>query len=223
MKLASGELGTPWLTVVGIVGDVNHFFLDSDVRPVIYVPYQQQPVRSLNVVVRAGMPVDQTALEVRRALGSVDATQPLYKIETLSRIFADLAGAVGIVASLVGIFAVIALIMSAAGVYAVMAYSVARRTQEIGIRMALGAQPADVRKLIAGNALKLLGTGLAVGLPVSLALGRIMSGTLPGLVVLNPFAVAGFTAVLAASALLASYLPARKASQVDPLVALRSD
>jgi ABC-type antimicrobial peptide transport system permease subunit len=89
--------------------------------------------------------------------------------------------------------------------------------------MALGAQAADVRKLIAGNALRLLGTGLAVGLPVSLALGRIMSGALPGLVVLNPIIVAGFTAVLAASALVASYVPARRASQVDPLVALRSD
>jgi putative ABC transport system permease protein len=113
--------------------------------------------------------------------------------------------------------------MSAAGVYAVMAYSVARRTQEIGIRIALGAQPADVRKLIAGNALRLLVLGLALGLPVSLALGGIMSGALPGLVILSPLTLGGFTAVLASSVLLASYVPARKASQVDPLIALRSD
>jgi putative ABC transport system permease protein len=223
LKVTSAELGTSWLTVVGIVGDVKHFFLDSEVRPVIYVPYQQQPVRSLNLVMRTGMPLDRTAVEVRAAVRSVDAAQAPYAVESLSRFFADLAGGVGIMAALVGIFAVIALIMSAAGVYAVMAYSVSRRTQEIGIRMALGAQAADVRKLIAGNALKLLGTGLAVGLPVSLALGRIMSGVLPGLVILNPLIAAGFTAVLGASALLASYVPARKASLVDPLVALRSD
>jgi putative ABC transport system permease protein len=223
LKVTSGELGTPWLTVVGIVGDVKHFFLDSEVRPIIYLPYQQQPVRSLNVVLRTGMPLDRTALAVRAAVRNVDAAQAPYAVESLNRFFADLAGGVGIVASLVGIFAVIALAMSVAGVYAVMAYSVARRTQEIGIRMALGAQAADVRKLIAGNALKLLGTGLAAGLPVSLALGRIMSGALPGLVILNPFIVAGFTAVLAASALVASYVPARRASQVDPLVALRRD
>jgi putative ABC transport system permease protein len=223
LKVTSAEWGTSWLTVVGIVGDVKHFFLDSEVRPIIYVPYQQQPVRSLNVVLRAGMPLDRTAVAVRAAVRSVDAAQAPYAVESLSRFFADLAGGVGIVASLVGIFAAMALAMSAAGVYAVMAYSVARRTQEIGIRMALGAQAADVRKLIAGNALRLLGTGLAVGLPVSLALGRIMSGALPGLVVLNPIIVAGFTAVLAASALVASYVPARRASQVDPLVALRSD
>jgi ABC-type antimicrobial peptide transport system permease subunit len=205
------------------VGDVNHFFLDSGVRPVIYVPYRQQPLRSVNLVLRTGAPLEHTALEVRAALGSVDATQPLYKIEALSHIFADLAGAVGIVASLVGIFAVIALAMSAAGVYAVTAYSVARRTQEIGIRMALGAQAADLRKLVAGSALRLLGIGLAFGLPASLALGRIMSSVLPGLVTMNPLTMAGFTAVLIASALLASYVPARKASQMDPLVALRSD
>jgi putative ABC transport system permease protein len=223
LKLASAEFQTPWLTVVGIVGDVNHFFVNSEVRPIIYVPYQQQPVRSLNVVLRAGMPFDRMALDVRRAVRSVDATQPLYKVDTLSHFFADLAGGVAIVASLIGVFAVIALVLSAAGVYAVMAYSVARRTQEIGIRIALGAEPKDVRKLIAGNALKLLGTGLAIGLPVSLALGRIMSGALPGLVILNPLTVAGFIVILAASALVASYLPARKASRVDPLVALRSD
>jgi putative ABC transport system permease protein len=153
----------------------------------------------------------------------VDATQPLYTVDTLSGFFQDLAGGVGIVASLIGIFAVMALALAAAGVYSVMAYSAARRTPEIGIRIALGAQPGDVRKLIAGNALKLLGIGLACGLPVALALGRIMSGTLPGLVILNPVTVAGFTTILAASALLASYVPARKASRVDPLVALRSD
>ena len=223
LKLTSAELQTQWLTVVGIVGDVNHFFVNSEVRPIIYVPYQQQPVRSLNVVLRAGMPFDRMAPDVREAVRNVDATQPLYTIDTLSHFFADLAGGIAVVASLIGIFAVIALALSAAGVYAVMAYSVARRTQEIGIRMALGAQPKDVRKLIAGNALKLLGTGLVIGLPVSLALGRIMSGALPGLVILNPLTVAGFTAVLAASALVASYLPARRASKVDPLVALRSE
>ncbi len=223
VKLDSVDLRTPWLTVVGIVGDVNHFFLDSEVRPVIYVPYQQQPVRYMNLLLRGAMPLDRTAMEARAAVRGVDATLPLYKIETLSGVFADLAGAVGIVASLIGIFAVIALALSAAGVYAVMSYSVTRRTQEIGIRIALGAEPGDVRKLIAGNALKLLGIGLAIGLPVSLALGRIMSGVLPGLVILNPLTVVGFTAVLAASALVASYLPARRASNVDPLVALRSE
>ena len=223
VKLVSRELTTPWLTVVGIVGDVNHFFLDSAVRPTVYISYLQQPIRSLNVVIRTGAPLDATATDVRAAMQSLDATQPISNIERISRFFTDLAGGVGMIADLMGVFAIIALVLAAAGIYAVMSYSVAQRTREIGLRMALGARPRDVQRLIVGNAFRLIGIGLSLGVPVALALGRTMSGVLPGVVALDPFTFAGFALLLAGIALLASIVPCRRATQVDPLLSLRSE
>jgi predicted permease len=222
-KLDSTELKTPWLTVIGIVGDVRYFFLNSEVRPTIYVPYMQQPLRSLNVVMRTQASMNQSVAEVRESVQAVDSTVPVHGIERISQFFADLAGGVRLVGALMGVFAVIALALAAAGIYAVMAYLVAQRTQEIGIRMALGAQPRDVWKLVVGNAMRLLGIGLGLGLPVALASGRVMSSVLSGVVALEPSTFITFTIVLSAVGLLAGYLPARRATKVDPIVALRNE
>jgi putative ABC transport system permease protein len=223
LRLPSPEFGTPWLTVVGIVGDARYFFLDSEVRPTIYVPYLQQPIRSLNLVLRTEARLDPTVVDIRRAVEEVDSTLPVYGIERISQFFADLAGGVGVVAALMAVFAIIALVLSAAGIYAVMAYSVAQRIQEIGIRMALGAQGGDIWKLVLGNSVRLLGIGLALGLPVALSLGRVMSSALSGVVAVDPLTFVGFTMLLSAIALLASYIPARRATKVDPIVALRHE
>jgi ABC-type antimicrobial peptide transport system permease subunit len=222
-ELASTELKTPWFTVIGIVGDVRYFFLDSEVRPTIYIPYAQQPIRSLNLIVRTGASFDRTRVDIRKVVQAVDSSVPVYGVERISRFFDDLAGGVGVIGALMGLFALVALALAAAGIYAVMAYSVAQRKQEIGIRMAMGAQPRDILKLIVGNAVRLLGIGLGLGLPVALAIGRLMSSILSGVVVLEPFIFLGFAAVLSAFGLLAGYIPARQAAKADPLVALRNE
>ncbi|HLJ47917.1 MAG TPA: ABC transporter permease [Bryobacteraceae bacterium] len=223
VKMTSHDLATSWLTVVGVAGDVNHFFLDSAVRPTIYVPYTQQPVRSFNVLFRPGPSLDRTVTEARAVVHALDATQAVPNIQRLSRYFADLAGGVGVIASLMAVFAVIALIMAAAGIYAVVSYSVAQRIREIGIRMALGARPRDVLRLILGNLLRLAAIGLGIGCCLAFALTRAMSKSLPGLVALDSFTFASFAVLLTAVALLAGWLPSRRAAKVDPLLAMRSE
>jgi hypothetical protein len=222
-KLDTTELKTPWLTIVGTVGDVRYFFLNSEVRPTIYVPFMQQPLRFLNLVLRSEASMNRTMSDVRESVQAVDSTVPVYGIERISQFFADLAGGVGLIGALMGVFAIIALALAAAGIYAVVAYSVTQRTEEIGIRMALGAQPRDIRKLVVGNAMRLLGIGLGLGLPVALALGRVMSSVLSGVVALEPSTFITVTIVLSAVSLLAGYLPARRATKVDPMVALRRE
>jgi ABC-type antimicrobial peptide transport system permease subunit len=122
-----------------------------------------------------------------------------------------------------GIFAGMALVLAASGIYAVMSYSVAQRTREIGIRMALGARPQVVLRLIVGNALRLVGIGLGAGLLLALALSRGMSSVLPGVIALDPLTFAGFALLLTAIALVASFIPSRRATKVDPLLALRCE
>ncbi len=223
VRLNSAELDTGWLTIVGIVGDVNHFLLDSEVRPTFYLPYRQQPVQALDVVLHTRAPLDQTAAAVRAAGRAVDATQPAYDLERLSRFFADLAGGVGVMATLLGVFAVIALVLATAGIYAVMAYALAQRTQEIGFRMALGARPQDVWRLMVGNAVRLVAIGLGLGLPAALLLSAAVSSSLPGVVALDPLTFAAFSVLLGAAALAASFIPSHRATRVDPVAALRAE
>jgi putative ABC transport system permease protein len=223
LKLTSAEFETTWLTVVGIVGDVKQFYLDSEVRPTVFVPFAQQPIRPLNFVLRTAAPLDRTVAEVREAVEAVDSTQPVYGVERMAKYFADLAGGIGVIAALLGVVAAIALALAAAGIFAVMAYSVAQRIPEIGIRMALGARPADVWRLVLGSALRLVAVGLGLGLPVSVTLGRVMSSVFSGVVSLDSRTFAGLAVVLSAVALLASYVPARRATKVDPVIALRAE
>jgi putative ABC transport system permease protein len=223
LRLNSAEMPGGWLTVVGVVGDVNHFFLDTEVRPTIYISYLQRPVRGLNFVLRGDAPFEVAAPEIRQAVRSVDGKQRAYDLQELKRFFTELSAAVGIMTSLMSAFALIALALSAAGVYALMACSVAQRQQEIGIRMALGAEPRDVLKLVVGNAVKLATIGLGIALPAALALSRAMVAAMSGIIALDFLALAGFAALPAAMALFAAYLPARRASMIDPLRALRQE
>jgi ABC-type antimicrobial peptide transport system permease subunit len=183
----------------------------------------QQPIRSLNLVMRTEAGMNRTVTDARASVQGVDSTVPVYGIERISQFFADLTGGVGLIGALMGVFAMIALTLAAAGIYAVMAYSVTQQTQEIGIRMALGAQSRDIWKLVVGHAMRLLGIGLGLGLPVALASGRVMSSVLSGVVALDPLTFITFTIVLSAVGLLAGYLPAHRAAKVDPMVALRQE
>ncbi len=223
VKLTSQDSSTPWLTIVGIVGDVNHFYLNNAVRPTIYVSYLQQPIGSLNVVLRSSAPLETAAGGIRAAIQSLNSAQPISSIDRMSRFFSDLAGGVGMIADLMGAFAIIALVLAGGGIYAVMSYSVTQRRREIGIRMALGARPLDVHQLVVGTALRLTGIGLGLGVPGALLLARAMSGVLPGVVAIDVLTFSSLTVLLAAIALLSSIVPSRRAARVDPLSSLRAE
>lgn len=210
-----------WFTIVGVVGDVRRFMFDGEMKPTVYVPYRQAPEHTRYFTLRTvGDPTSMIAA-VRAQIASIDSDLPIYDIKSQEKVVADQLAGIQLSATLMAMFGLMALLLSAIGVYGVMSYSVSQRTHEIGIRMALGAQPGDVRRMVTRQALMLTGTGLAIGLPVALALGRVMASALFGVVSLDLTIFIGFTLALVFIAFLASYLPARRASKVDPIIALR--
>lgn len=221
LKLTSSALNTSWLTVVGVVGDVNYFFLDKELRPTVYVPYLQHPRRALHFLVRSDVRSESTSGGIRTAVLATDSTQRVYGLKTLNSFYSDLTGGVGVVAGLMETFALLALVLSAAGIYALMAYSVAQRTHDIGIRLALGAPRSNIGHLVLANALKLIVMGLLLGIPGTVALAFVMTSVLPALVLLEPLTFAFFALLLAGVALIACYVPVRRATRVDPIIALR--
>jgi putative ABC transport system permease protein len=221
IKLGPPESTEQWATVVGVVGDVRRFQFDRGPQPTLYLPFLQVPSRALFIVARTEGDPMSVAAAVKAQVLSVDPDQPVYQIKPMEKVIADEISGVRLAAGLMTIMGVIALILSAVGVYGVMAYSVSQRTHEIGIRMALGARRGDVLKMVVAQALKLTGIGLAVGLPLSFALSSVMSSALFGIVALDVSTFAALTALLAVVALLSSYIPARTATRVDPMIALR--
>ncbi len=221
IKAGAAESAAPWHTIVGVAGDISRFMFDRETQPMLYLPNQQFPDRGAYFVVRvSGEPMDAVPA-VRAQIAALDDKLPLYEIKSHEQVIADDQAGLRLVAALMAMFGAMALGLAAIGVYGVMAYAVSQRTHEIGVRMALGARPRDVFRLIVGQALKLAAFGLAIGLPVALALGRVMAGALFGVVQLEAMTFVGFTLLLVGVALLAGYLPARRAMRVDPMVALR--
>jgi len=221
VKVGAAESAAQWHTVVGVAGDVSRFMFDRETQPMLYLPNQQYPDRGAYLVVRASGAPMTAVPAVRAQIAALDDKLPLYEIKSHEQVIADQMAGLRQVAAWMGMFGALALALAAVGVYGVMAYAVSQRTREIGVRMALGARPRDVFRLIVGQALKLAALGLAIGLPVALALGKVMAGALFGVVALDPMTFVGFTLLLTAVALLAGYLPARRAMRVDPMVALR--
>jgi putative ABC transport system permease protein len=221
IKLGAADSAEAWMTVVGVVEDVRQNWWNPVSRPTIYEPLLQAPRRGMVFLLRASSNPTSYAASVRDIVQRSDADAAITDVNTLEIEIADSIAIVRIMGTLMGVFGCVALVLSSVGVYGVLAESVARQTPEIGIRMALGAEPREVMKLVLGQALRLTGIGLAIGLPVAFAVNRAMASLIFGVVSMSPAVLTGFTALLAIVSLIAGYLPARRAMRVDPMVALR--
>jgi putative ABC transport system permease protein len=212
-----------WATVVGIVKDTKPRALDGDPVAEMYVPFTQQPASSMAFIIRTTGKPEGIIEAVRQTAKSLDKDQPVYGVRTLESVMSEAVAKPTFRTFLLGVFALVALILAMVGVYGVMSYSIAQRTREIGIRMALGAQGPDVLKLIIGHGMALAFVGVGIGLVASFALTRVMSQLLFGVRPTDPLTFGLVTAVLIAVALMACYIPARRAAKVDPLIVLRSE
>jgi putative ABC transport system permease protein len=213
----------PWITIVGVAGDQKLYGLANPSRLEIYLPYRQRPSRDMNIVLRSA--VDPTSLtsQIRSAVAAVDKEQPIFAIAPMQQLIDDSMSTRRLTLTLLGLFSGLALVLASIGIYGVMSYSVARRTHEIGIRLAMGAQPGQVMRLVIENGLRLGGLGAVLGLLTAFASTRLMSSLLYGTGSTDAATYAIVTLVILAVALLASYLPARRAMRVDPMVALRQE
>jgi len=214
--------GNPiWREVVGVVGHVKHKGLEGDSPVQYYIPHRQVPVNSVFLVARTAVDPASLAGAVRGSIQEVDRELPVFRVTTMERMVADSMTQRRFMMTLLGVFAFVALILASVGLYGVMSYSVTHRTNEIGIRMALGARVTNVLAMVVGQGMKLSLAGVAIGLPFAFALTWVMRSLLFGVSSADPLTYALVALVLVAVSLLACYVPARRATKVDPMEALR--
>jgi putative ABC transport system permease protein len=223
-ELALGDSpDAPRLTIVGVVASARHDGPDQPYKAELFAPQAQFPTRGMTLVLEPARDLASLATAYAQALREVDPLVPAAELEPIERRVGDAVALPRLYATLVGLFAAAALLLAALGVYGVMAYAVAQRRREIGVRVALGADPARVRRLMLGRGVRLAGIGLAVGLTAALALGRVIESLLFGVTPFDPFTLLVVPVVLGSMALVASWVPARRAMRVDPVSALRED
>jgi putative ABC transport system permease protein len=225
-RIAVGRIRSPedWIQVVGVAKDVRQFELNADPKPQMYLTHRQYGFfDAQDLVVKTDVDPASMASAVRKAVGEIDKDQPVSNIRTMETILADSIARQRFSMLLLAIFAAVALVLAAVGIYGVMSYSVAQRTHEIGIRMALGAQTGTVLKLAVGYGLKLVVAGIAIGLVAAFALTRVMSSLLFGVTATDPKTFTLISLLLVAVAAIASYIPARRATRVNPIIALRCE
>ena len=221
LKWGRVESDSPWLTVVGVVARVKQYALDTDSRVAFYTPHQQSPYGGMYVVVRTATDPLSVAAAISREARAMDPNVPIYDVKSMEQRLTESLARRRFAMLALGVFAVVAMILAAVGIYGVMSYSVTQRTREIGIRMALGAPTQGVLKLIVGQGMLLAGVGVGIGLAGAVATTRLMASLLYGTSPTDPVTFAAIGALLASVALLACYIPARRATKVDPMVALR--
>jgi putative ABC transport system permease protein len=212
-----------WMTVVGIVGDVLHERLNDDAYPQIYLPFDQSPERSMVLVARTSGDPLALVPAVRRTIAGIDSDLPLADVSTLEERKAVSLARPRVNATVLGGFALAALVLAAVGIYGVVAYGVVQRTRELGIRMALGAGGSTLLRMVVRQGMMPVLGGMAFGLVGALAGGRLLRGLLFGVGSSDPTILALVTGFLVAVALAAMYLPARRVSRSDPMIALRVD
>ena len=218
----------PFAEVVGVVPDVRYERLDRPpVRGALYLAHAQTPYTagrtsvSMTLTVRTSVEPASVVSAIRREVQALDPSVPLYEVRTMDRAVADATATRRFAMLLQSLFALVALSLAVVGLYGVLAFTVARRTAEIGIRMALGAERADVRRMVVGQGMGLVTIALALGLGGALATGRLLGSLLYGVSPRDPVTYAIVVGVLIAVALLACWIPARRAARIDPLEALR--
>ena len=219
--LGAPRPGADWLTIVGIVGDVRNSTLDAQPLPQMYVPIEQAPARSMALVIRTAGDPDNVIAAVRAQIFMFVPSLPLYDVKTMAERESATVAQPRFQTLLLGLFAALALSLAAIGIYGVIAHSVAQRTHEIGIRMALGARAASVLKLVLREGLIVGLAGIVVGLAATLALVRLLSGLLYDVPPFDPATFLGASLLLMAVVLAACYIPACRASRLDPIIALR--
>ncbi|HEV2490071.1 MAG TPA: ABC transporter permease [Candidatus Acidoferrales bacterium] len=217
-----------WETIVGVVGNVKYEGLSEKDQPTMYVLYTSDGwapwfVRSLFIVVKTPAEPRGLTAAIRSAVASLDSSVPLARVQTMDQLLSASVSGPRFGTILLGAFAALALLLGAIGIYGVMSYAVAQRNHEIGVRLALGAQRSDVIRLVLGSGAKLALMGILVGVGASLAFTRFLAGLLYGISPADPLTFSGVAVLLIATALLACYVPARRAMRVDPMVALRHE
>ena len=226
---------TGWVaTIIGVVGDVHHFGLAAPVRDEFYYPISQAPhygdagsnvALGMVMVIRAADSIDPETLigPLRQRMAEIDSAVPLSRVSTWSQLIADSIGDRRLNLWFVGSFAVAALLLAAMGLYSVISYGVAQRTREIAVRAALGARRLDIFRLVSGEATKLMGIGIAAGLFAAFCLTRLMQGLVYGVGTADPPTFLGVIVLLVLIGLVANYLPAHRAMNINPTMALREE
>ncbi len=224
-RLKVGALASEakWTTIVGVVGNVKHEAIASDGGFDLYTSYQQTVDSNMYLLLRTKVPPHTLSAAATQAVWAGDPEQSTFNIVTMEERIADTVWQRRLAGTLFLIFAALAIVLAAIGIYGVMAYTVSQRTREIGIRMALGAQPRDVLRMIVGQGAKLIALGLGVGLVIALVGGQIIKSLLYGISSADPLIYLFVLLVLVLVALLACWIPARRATRVDPLHALRQE
>jgi putative ABC transport system permease protein len=211
------------VTIVGIAGDVLYDWTDQRPEATIYVPYSQAPAQDSLLAIRAAAIPPGFEKDVQAQIAAIDPELPIFEVKTLGDAINESIVGLAYTADMMAGLGVIALVIALVGVYGVMSYAVAERTHEIGVRLSLGAQRRDVLWLVSRRGLLLTVAGLVVGLPLSVWLAHLLTGLIYGTSALDPATFISIPALLVFVALLACYVPARRAMQVDPIIALRHE
>jgi putative ABC transport system permease protein len=221
----TAESPSPWMTIVGVVGDVRHISLEADGKPELYRPFthNRDTERRMTFAVRTTQPPETLTAAARAQIRALDRDQPIANVRTLEQLLDRSFARRRFSLLLLGIFAATALALAGLGIYGLLSYTVAQNTREIGIRMALGARGPDVLKLVVGQGMALTGVGVLIGVVASFALTRVMTNLLFGVNATDPWTFGAIALLLSAIAFVACWIPARRATKIDPMIALQCE
>ncbi len=223
IKTGGNDSKSPWINVVGVVGNIKQYTLDGDSRMAMYLAHTQYPVRAMNLVLRSGQDPAMLTAAVRQQLRDIDPDLPIYRVRTMDQRVEESLARRRFAMVLLGLFAAIALGLASLGIYGVMAYLVAQGMRELGIRLALGATPRQIRRLVVGGGMSVAAAGIALGLIGAWMASGVMRALLFEVDARDPITFIAIPVLLAAVALLACYLPARSAMRIDPAICLRAE